>query len=80
MFTKTFETGTDTRTSKHTIEVVLDNDRYIVKTTTTILRHTNPKVVGRVINSVFPTKYKTERGATKCANDLLSTYEDRMKN
>lgn len=78
MFSVTFQTGTESRTTEHTIEVVIDGEKYAVKTSAKILRHTNPRVVGRVMKPVLIRRYKTERGATKCANDLLDTYQDRM--
>lgn len=75
MFSVTFQTGTEFRKSEHTIEVIEDGGEFVIKTSTKILSHRNPGIVGRVMTNTMQKRYKTEHWATNQAQNLFADYQ-----
>lgn len=75
MFSTTFVKETAIRTTEHTIEVVTVDGEFAVKSTTRILVHSNPRLVGRETTAILDRRYKTERGATSLADDIVRDYQ-----
>ena len=73
MYSEKVTVTTPNRTTEHTVEVVFVDGKFSVKSTTLIIRHSNERLNGRQLTTILG-GYKTERGATGLAKDMVSDY------